>query len=297
VGLLVQSCALPRALLERGDLEPAEAAALFEPSPAAAPPAPGGQRVAAGERLELPLGEADCTAVAHLGRGSSSHGWRAPPLQLALALRLRLATPSPSDRSAGWGPPLFLVPPAHGGGGGGGGGGGRGGSDAAAEGGGAGAWELRDACGAPLAGLATLGLGAACAARFALECAAGGAPRCLVWAPYWLINKTGLRLAYLLQSDATRLLEPDVFDELAAAAAGHADDPHAAAHTAAHTAAAAATAAAPTAVAAGEVSGGVEAELEGANGSAPRPSPSPPPPPPPPPPAPPPPKPPPQAPR
>ena len=76
------------------------------------------------------------------------------------ALRLRLATPSPSDRSAGWGPPLFLVPPANGGGGGGG----RGGSDAAAEGGGAGAWELRDACGAPLAGLATLGLGAACAA-------------------------------------------------------------------------------------------------------------------------------------
>lgn len=51
-------------------------------------------------------------------------------------------------------------------------------------------------------------------------------PRCLVWAPYWLINKTGLRLAYLLQSNKQPLLEPafdtgsDADPDAAAAAKG-----------------------------------------------------------------------------
>jgi hypothetical protein len=47
----------------------------------------------------------------------------------------------------------------------------------------------------------TVQLGSGCTARLALDPQAAGrrAPLLMLWAPYWLINKTGLRLAYHLQ--------------------------------------------------------------------------------------------------
>ncbi|KAL3926163.1 MAG: hypothetical protein SGPRY_003428 [Prymnesium sp.] len=52
----------------------------------------------------------------------------------------------------------------------------------------------------------SVSLAGGCSARLAVE-RGEGAPRLVLWSPYWLINKTGLRLAYHLQGQQ-QLLEP-----------------------------------------------------------------------------------------
>ena len=84
------------------------------------------------------------------------------------------------------------------------------------RGGGVAAASASAASARPLPGAATLtvSLGSGCTARLGIDPAAaaadalgvaGLAPQLLLWSPYWLINKTGLRLAYHLQRSQTQL--------------------------------------------------------------------------------------------
>ena len=76
------------------------------------------------------------------------------------------------------------------------------------------------------ASLITLGLGGSSSARLGVEAqpSAPAVPRLALWSPYWLVNKTGLRLAYHLQRSQQELSEPTfdtgAEDSRAAAATG-----------------------------------------------------------------------------
>lgn len=74
----------------------------------------------------------------------------------------------------------------------------------------------------------TLALGSSCSAQLGIDPKMGGdgrTPTLLLWSPYWLINKTGLRLAYHLQRAHVQLGEPS-FDTATGSYATASDDHH-----------------------------------------------------------------------
>ena len=145
---------------------------------------------------------------------SPSAAWRWSPL---LELRMHL----PPDRSAAAAATHAVKkaqqPQSRKSGDSGGGGGGTWTLHAmqAAEGGEGGGGE-GDGCGGGSSGdeavgarVVTLSLGSSCTAQLGIDPKANGrAPILLLWSPYWLINKTGLRLAYHLQRAQQQLSEP-----------------------------------------------------------------------------------------
>ena len=151
------------------------------------------QRIGSGAAAELPIDHSvwclDAAAADGSGGGEATAG--------SVVLRLRL----PSSLSEGavcspWSTPFRL-------------------SRHATEDSG-GSWMIRQlqpaAAGLPAvppSRLAVLSLGASCSAHLALEPGAGDAPRLSLFAPYWLINKTGLRLAYHLQRAQLLLTDPE----------------------------------------------------------------------------------------